>query len=167
MNPDPLTLPLRDLHLPDPISWWPIAPGWWLLFGAFVFIALTLWGARWIRRRGRFKRQALEQFYAIEAKYQSNLVSKHQLTKELSILLRRLVISSGERAESAALTGELWMNRLDQTLEGTEQERAFSEGVGRVLSEAPYNPECDVKVPELLTLIRFWIEQAARQRSSG
>ena len=27
---DPQQIPLRDLHLPDAISWWPLAPGWWL-----------------------------------------------------------------------------------------------------------------------------------------
>ena len=29
---DQNALPLRDLHLPDAIGWWPPAPGWWVLF---------------------------------------------------------------------------------------------------------------------------------------
>ena len=40
-------LPLRDLHLPDAIGWWPLAPGWWVL------IALSLLGlGRPFRRDG-------------------------------------------------------------------------------------------------------------------
>ncbi|MBS1202779.1 MAG: hypothetical protein H6R22_1288, partial [Chromatiaceae bacterium] len=49
--PDPLA-GLRDWHLPDPVSWWPPAPGWWLVAGlALAACALTLhW---WLRRRRR------------------------------------------------------------------------------------------------------------------
>jgi len=37
MNPDPLA-PLRPLHLPDQIGWWPPAPGWWLLAGVAAVV---------------------------------------------------------------------------------------------------------------------------------
>jgi len=39
MNPGS-ELPLRDIHLPAPLSWWPPAPGWWLLLTLLVAIAL-------------------------------------------------------------------------------------------------------------------------------
>ena len=29
-------LPLRDLHLPEAIGWWPLAPGWWVLLAMLV-----------------------------------------------------------------------------------------------------------------------------------
>ena len=28
---DPEQIPLRDLHLPEAIGWWPLAPGWWVV----------------------------------------------------------------------------------------------------------------------------------------
>ncbi|MDP7406676.1 MAG: DUF4381 domain-containing protein, partial [SAR324 cluster bacterium] len=31
MNQDPLAA-LRDVHLPPAVSWWPPAPGWWIIF---------------------------------------------------------------------------------------------------------------------------------------
>ena len=35
--PDPLA-GLRPLHRPLPVSWWPPAPGWWLLAGQKVTV---------------------------------------------------------------------------------------------------------------------------------
>jgi len=43
MENDPLAQ-LRDIHLPDPILWWPLAPGWWVLIilclGTFIWLAI-------------------------------------------------------------------------------------------------------------------------------
>ena len=47
MNPD--SLPLRDIHLPAPLGWWPLAPGWWIV-GALVF-ALLIAGLIWLWKR--------------------------------------------------------------------------------------------------------------------
>ncbi|UPG90798.1 DUF4381 domain-containing protein [Luteibacter aegosomaticola] len=39
---------LRDIHVPH-VSWWPLAPGWWLLAGIIV-AALIVLAWRWRRR---------------------------------------------------------------------------------------------------------------------
>ena len=38
-------LPLKDLHLPAEIGWWPLAPGWWGVIAvlAVVAAAVILW----------------------------------------------------------------------------------------------------------------------------
>ena len=49
---DPTQIPLRGLHFPEPISWWPLAPGWWLLLAIFL-VVLGLLLRSWLRRRAR------------------------------------------------------------------------------------------------------------------
>ena len=55
---DPEQIPLRDLHLPEAIGWWPLAPGWW------VVVALVAGGLYYLfrlylrtRARGAARRQ--------------------------------------------------------------------------------------------------------------
>ena len=49
---DPEQLPLRDLHLPDAIGWWPLATGWWILLG-LAFAMLLVWTWLWLKKRKR------------------------------------------------------------------------------------------------------------------
>ena len=53
----PEDLPLRDIHLPDPVSWWPMAPGWWLLF--FLLVLLISLSIFFLRRRQQYRRSAV------------------------------------------------------------------------------------------------------------
>ena len=44
---DPEQIPLRDLHLPEAIGWWPLAPGWWILIAIALvglgFLIIVFW----------------------------------------------------------------------------------------------------------------------------
>ena len=44
----PTQLPLKDIHLPDAISWWPPAIGWWLVA---IFIPLLSFFLYWLYKR--------------------------------------------------------------------------------------------------------------------
>jgi hypothetical protein len=65
--PNPLDQ-LRDIHLPEAISWWPPAPGWWIL--ALISCALLAWLLRFVYRRYKakhYRRQALAQLQQLQA----------------------------------------------------------------------------------------------------
>jgi len=165
MNTDPTTIPLRDLHMPDPISWWPIAPGWWIIVGLVTLVILLFYGLRYLIRKGQLKKQALRELARLEQGYHSGDRNSQQLVQALSILLRRLVMSLYPRQETASLTGESWLAQLDAELINTSQAAAFTQGVGRALIEAPYNPNYSTEVPALIELVQFWISQATKQGS--
>lgn len=155
MNTDTPALALRDIHLPEPISWWPPAPGWWLLLCAALLVGFILWFGyrRWQhRQRQRDSLRALHEIRASFAQNQNNA----KLLRELSVLMRRSCITFYPRKLSAGLTGEHWLQFLDATAASTE----FSNGVGKALANAPYLPEraqAGIDSHALLMLCENWL----------
>lgn len=150
-------LPLRDIHLPDPISWWPPAIGWWLLLGLVLLLGagLTYGVRRWRRvtpaRRGLLALERLEADRSMTAR---------EKLQALSVLMKRVALSLRPRASVAGLTGEDWLGWLDETAGAAR----FREGPGRRLAEAPYRPAPDAaELAEVLEECRNWLK-AQRQR---
>ena len=51
---------LKEIPLPEPVSWWPQTPGWWLLAAVIVMLVLwRLWAWRQRYRRNAYRRAAL------------------------------------------------------------------------------------------------------------
>ena len=152
---DPTELQLRDLHLPDPIGWWPLAPGWWFV------IALAVLGVAWLLRRAWQTRQfnaprryAKRTLVTLEADY---LVHRNPvvLGRQLSELLRRGMLAYAPRHEVAGLTGESWLAWLDKDL---PVPYFHTEG-GKSLLQLPYrDPDgdfSDVDIGALLAAVRM------------
>jgi hypothetical protein len=131
---DPEQIPLRDLHLPEAVGWWPLAPGWWLLLGLLALGVLLLLRRAWIRwRRNAPRRIALKELARLEGSYRE-APNPVLLASGLSELVRRTMLAYAPRKEVAGLTGREWLAWLDRGLE----EKLFSEGPGRILQELPY-----------------------------
>ena len=165
MTPAPEALPLRDIHLPDPVGWWPPAPGWW---GLMLLCLLLLAVIRtWIgyRRRGRLKLHSLILLQQLVARFEQS-GDEQRLIADLSVLLRRVAISVFPRRQVASLTGVEWLRFLDQSLTPGGTDKAFTEGVGRILLDAPYKPACRVDRDALIGLIRRWISANTGQGRS-
>lgn len=152
---DPTQLPLRDLHLPDAIGWWPLAPGWWFVFA--LLVAFAVWQSWRSFQRWRFeapKRYALRELARLEAEY---MASRDTVTlgKQLSNLLRRAMLAYAPRAEMAGLTGEAWLDWLDRDL---PVPYFHTEG-GKSLLALPYrNPNddfSDVDINAMLAAVRM------------
>jgi hypothetical protein len=152
-------LPLRDLHLPEPIGWWPLAPGWWvvlaLLAGALGYLAWR-WYRAWVFNAPR--RFALRELARIEAEYLEHR-DPVVLGKQLSELLRRGMLAYAPRADVAGLTGEDWLAWLDS---GMPVPYFHTEG-GKSLLTLPYrDPQgdfSDIDVGALLAAVRMRLRE--------
>lgn len=132
MNPE--DLPLRDLHLPEPVGLWPLAPGWWVLIA--LSLALAGWGLwrlflRW--RRGSARRAALAELARLDRAYAED-GDAAALVRGLSSLTRRAMLAYAPRQQVAGLTGREWLAWLDRGM----PQPVFEAGPGAGLENLPY-----------------------------
>lgn len=152
---DPLAA-LRGLHLPEPVGFWPVAPGWWILVGATLLLVAgaVVWRHR---RRTSLARHALSE---VERLSRSE-TDPQRLATALSALLRRVALRRFGRPGVASLSGVSWQIFLRDNGPVGSGATGFEGEPGRWLVEAPYRPP-DAAVPacgreSVLSAAREWI----------
>ena len=152
---------LRDIHLPDAVSWWPPATGWWLLvLLVIVIIVISRRIIKYIKNKP-LNKLAIVEFRKIELSFQSHQ-DKTQLAQDISVLLRRICLSYKPRKEAASLTGKDWLEFLNNMTE----DNYFSEQLGDIIFNAPYQKQSQFDSHELISSCKNWIEHLPR-RTAG
>jgi Domain of unknown function (DUF4381) len=143
---------LRDIHLPQPISWWPLAPGWYFLLGLVLIIAVMVI-IYFVRRNKKTTvgRLALQQLSFLQQQYQANTPG-HIIAMELSKLLRQVALAHYPRQKVAHLRGEAWITFLDETSPKTN-----FKSHGQILITAPYQKYVDIDLMPVFPLCTDWI----------
>jgi len=158
-------LQLRDIHLPEAVSWWPPAIGWWLTPLLVVLLVLGAFALRRVlrkRRQSAHKKIARAELQRIKQHYANSADALHSL-RELSILLRRVALSYLPREHSASLTGEAWIAKLNQLAPHT----AFNQQHLELLSRGVYQPQLEVDLTPLLNQCEQWLQQLPTHAPTG
>jgi len=137
---------LRDIHLPEPVSIWPLAPGWWMLL---VLIPVLIFILRILLKRmlmPKYKKLALKELANISVNYDINRNS-HETCGEVALLIRKSLVAKIGNQEVAGLVGEEWLAYLDRL----SKTNCFTEGTGRHIISAPYAKDSDVDIDELIS----------------
>jgi len=162
---DPLELPLRDIHLPGAIPLWPLAPGWWVLIAVIIGSIVAAW---FLYQRQQYRklsaiRLARQELDKIVSSYTINN-DPLELCRQVSILFRRVSISLFPRTEVASLTGDKWLEFLDNQTSG----QPFRNGDGRIIADAPYrNSLSAAEVELMLKHCRDWIDAVSVSKGAG
>jgi hypothetical protein len=161
MNPpfDPAQLPLRDIHLPGEIPWWPPALGWWFLAAALLGLCIALGAYIWRHRRHRAARRALDAIVRALA----TGAQPADCAQQASIVLRRSAMTLGGRSsEVAGLVGDRWLAYLNSHIE----QPVFSDATGHLLLDVPYQAPERITAEQVRALCRacvVWVNaQPAR-----
>ena len=151
-------LQLKELHLPDSVSWWPPAIGWWIIVLVIpLLFVLGLWLYRYLTRKTAIKtaRKIL-----VDLKKNEQLNDREKLI-QLSILFRRVAISISKE-QVAGLTGKEWLAFLDKSIKGDP----FSEGIGQLLITVPYQkimPTRD-ELDQLFDICEEWLKKSTKRK---
>lgn len=163
---DPLK-DLADIHLPDPVSLWPPAPGWWVL--GVVLLAILVYAvlcliAHW--RQQKRLRAALRELDGAHRTYHdaraqgadANACGLAYL-QDCNTVLKRVALLHSPTDAVARLYGEAWLQFLDA--QGDTQE--FSRGAGRILGDGGYRPTFDGDVDAIHALCAEWIRHVYQE----
>lgn len=149
LEPD---FPLKDIHLPDVVGYWPLAPGWWLLLGLLILLAAVIYLSWRYWKSHSMRRLAIAHLDELAK------LPEQKLAAALSRLLRQAVISHFP-SDHAGLSGLKLLEFLDRPF----SERPFTTGVGRSLLDAPYRVDAQVDTVALIALCRRWLKKLPPQ----
>lgn len=140
---------MHDLVRPEPVSWMPQTPGWWIaLAWSIAVIVILLWHRYRAWRRNRYRREALATLRSIEA----NSVDEKQVAGQIAILLKRTALAAYSREEVAQLYGSEWAQFL---CEAASNDPIIGQSAEQ-LATAAYRADSDGKA--LIAPARRWIK---------
>lgn len=149
---------LHDIVVPEAVSWWPLAPGWYVV-GAFLVILLLWLGIRWIRRyrANRYRRAALSALSSIERDARSRQDPWGTLA-EVAELLKRVALAAFPREVVAELSGDAWWSFLNEAGGGATVALETQQLMETALFARTENREpSDEEVSEVVAAARSWI----------
>jgi hypothetical protein len=150
---------LRDIHLPEAVSFWPPAPGWWL--AAALLIASALAVILWRRNRRRsVRRAALRELATIQTGFAEN-GDVSALALRLSTLLRRTAISRFPRRDVASLHGAEWSRFLARTNTSGRLTPELVGELGVSVYAGPRRAEAGSPSEAWTLAVRDWIRENA------
>lgn len=142
---NPWMAKLTEVEPPPPVSWWPPAPGWYVLAGVLALALLWLLGRgvrRW--RANAYRREGARLVRATTA------LAPAAALDAIAAVLKRVAMTTFGRDGVAPLSGADWVAFLDRTGRTTE----FSEGPGAWPAALRYAAREGPIPPERLHAVR-------------
>lgn len=147
---------LRDIQLPPPAHWWPLAPGWWLLVAVALLLLAWLTWRQYRRRLPRRRwRAACRELDALQAAHATDH-DDAAFAAGVSQLLRRAARLRDPAC--AGLRGQAWHAAM-QDLSGV---KAHTDAL-LTLEDAMYRPAATLDALEVVKAARPWLHHVLMQ----
>jgi hypothetical protein len=143
---------LRDVHLPDAVSWWPLAYGWWVLITLALFgiTALVYYLVR-KRKRNAYRHSAIKELNTVYTLWQKqNDVAAY--LQSANAILKRSVLHFTKQQGIASQSGQVWLNSLARSA-SSELSVEFKNAFGSQV----YRPNAEADIILVHNEIRNWL----------
>ena len=145
---------LRDIHLPAEPSWWPPAPGWWLL--AVIVLAVLVVAVWTWRRHRRVRGQqhlVLDELDRLAARHREP--GSSALLQDLHQLLRR--VARQHDAHATLQRGAAWRQTLARVpVDAATLDRLFA------IDQLIYRPPGEFDDKPIVAAVREWLRLAVK-----
>ncbi|MDD9896234.1 MAG: DUF4381 domain-containing protein [Gammaproteobacteria bacterium] len=159
MDSEELLAQLADIHLPGEISYWPPAPGWWvlaalLLLGGY-FLIRKIVQQRNLQKVCQHALAELENCYLRFASAEEEDMGGLRLryVNEFNSVMRRVALVHFPQANVASLGGDAWVDFIRQKGDSS----GLNDEIAAALSFGRFQTQCDVDVDAMNSLGQAWI----------
>lgn len=153
MNPDLLSQ-LRDIHSAPQVSWWPPAPGWWVL--AFLLLMLLVWIGRGLLRRLRVVQRRKQMMGWVDHLNSTIDPDKdpYSYLSTINRIFKVVALRAFPEQHCAVMAGSEWTDFLQQQFSDERHHETLA-----ALESGPYNPAPTFDPAAISDLTRQWIKQ--------
>lgn len=159
MDSEELLAQLADIHMPSVITYWPPAPGWWLL--AVAFIGLCVFLGRKLARYSKLHKICQHALAELERCYQEFAVAddvdagtlKLRYINEFNSVIRRVALFHFPQDKVASLSGQAWVDFIREKGDSFR----LDDEIAAALSYGRFQTKCDVDVEAMNSLGQQWI----------
>lgn len=141
---------LKDIHMPPPASWWPLAPGWWILAAIVLLAAVGLAWRSWRRRLP--KRRWYEARRELDTLLVNHRNDAATFAAGVSQLLRR--VARLRDPATVSLRGDAWHAALHDLADGRVSTQPLED-----LEHVMYQPQTVVDPPIVADAARQWLRR--------
>ena len=159
MDSEELLAQLADIHLPQAVSIWPPAPGWWiltlLLLGAGLFLGHKVVLQLRLRKTCAHALAELDRCHLAYANSPSQDLNELKLryVNQFNSIIRRVALYHFPMANVASLGGKAWVDFIREKGDSSQ----LDEDIAAALSFGRFQTECDVDVEAMNSLGQQWI----------
>jgi len=160
MDSEELLAQLADIHLPEPVSYWPPAIGWWILAAiALVLLVILIRKFANMRRQQKICQYALAELQRCYDSYSQAdpaTIDQDKLTyvNQFNTVVRRVALVHYPQANAASLDGASWVDFIRQKGESS----LMTDDIAAALQYGRFQTKCDVDVDAMQNFGQQWIE---------